>query len=80
MSKQLPTTDSPDSIDDKPARFRAKNAEQANQLAELLQRIRELEARLAEDGHNSSKPRLWTPSSRSRRHDYCRKAFGRLNS
>ncbi|QVL50099.1 MAG: hypothetical protein KFB96_06445 [Thiocapsa sp.] len=36
--------------------MRAQNAEQAKQIAELLRCIRELEARLAKDSHNASKP------------------------
>jgi transposase len=38
------------------AALRAQVAEQAAQIAQLLQRVRELEARLAKDSHNSSKP------------------------
>jgi transposase len=56
MPKPPSTTDSPDSKDAELMRLRAQNAEQAKLIAELLQRIRELEARLAKDSHNSSKP------------------------
>ena len=56
MPKPPSTTDSPDSKDVELARLRAQNAEQAKQIAELLQRIRDLEARLGKDSHNSSKP------------------------
>nr|WP_295402651.1 transposase [uncultured Thiocystis sp.] len=38
------------------ARLRAENAKQAAQIAALLARIQELEARLAKDSHHSSKP------------------------
>jgi transposase len=38
------------------AALRAQVAQQATQIDQLLQRIRELEARLAKDSHNSSKP------------------------
>ncbi|RKT43357.1 IS66 family transposase [Thiocapsa rosea] len=56
MPKTPPTTDRPDSKDAELTRLRAQNAEQAKQIAELLQRIRDLEARLGKDSHNSSKP------------------------
>ncbi|UHD15093.1 DUF6444 domain-containing protein [Thiocapsa bogorovii] len=56
MPKPPSTTDSPDNKDVELARLRAQNAEQAKQIAELLQRIRDLEARLCKDSHNSSKP------------------------
>ncbi|WP_408606001.1 DUF6444 domain-containing protein [Imhoffiella purpurea] len=35
---------------------RAENADQAQVIARLVERIQELEARLAKDSHNSSKP------------------------
>jgi len=38
------------------SRLRAQNAEQAALIEQLRQRIEELEARLAKDSHNSSKP------------------------
>jgi transposase len=38
------------------ARLRAENAAQAAQIAKLVARIQELEARLAKDSHHSSKP------------------------
>ncbi|WP_373509947.1 DUF6444 domain-containing protein, partial [Thiocapsa sp.] len=56
MPKPPSTTDSPDSKNVELARLRAQTAEQAKQIAELLLRIRELEARLGKDSHNSSKP------------------------
>jgi transposase len=56
MPKPPSTTDCPDSKDVELARLRAQTAEQAKQIAELLQRIRDLEARLGKDSHNSSKP------------------------
>jgi transposase len=56
MPEPPSTTDRPDSKDAELAQLRVQNAEQAKQIAELLQRIRELESRLAKDSHNSSKP------------------------
>jgi transposase len=56
MPKPPSTTDDLDSKDAELARLRAQTAEQAKQIAELLQRIRDLEARLGKDSHNSSKP------------------------
>lgn len=38
------------------AELEAENAQQREQIAALLERVRELEARLAKDSHNSSKP------------------------
>jgi transposase len=46
MPKLPPTTNRPDSKDVELAGLRSQTAEQAKQIAELLQRIRELEARL----------------------------------
>jgi transposase len=45
-----------ESPDDELARLRVQNAEQAALIEQLRQRIEELEARLAKDSHNSSKP------------------------
>ena len=56
MPKPPSTTDDLDCKDAELARLRAQTAEQAKQIAELLQRIRDLEARLGKDSHNSSKP------------------------
>ena len=38
------------------AALKAENAQQREQIAALLERVRDLEARLAKDSHNSSKP------------------------
>ena len=38
------------------AALRAENATLRTQVGQLLQRVQELEARLAKDSHNSSKP------------------------
>ncbi len=38
------------------AALKAENAEQRAQIAALLERVRDLEARLAKDSHNSGKP------------------------
>ena len=46
----------PDRLEAEVERLRAENAEQAKLMAQLLERIQELEARLAKDSHNSSKP------------------------
>nr|MBS0019350.1 hypothetical protein [Gammaproteobacteria bacterium] len=53
MPKELPTTASPPS---ELQQLRAQVAEQAKLIEQLRQRIAELEARLAKDSHNSSKP------------------------
>jgi transposase len=56
MLEQPPTTDSPESPDAELARLRAENAALRAVIEQLAERIRELEARLAKDSHNSSKP------------------------
>ncbi|WP_295430094.1 IS66 family transposase [uncultured Thiodictyon sp.] len=63
MPEHLPATVSLESPDAELARLRAENASLRAQLAQqavlteqLLERIQELEARLAKDSHNSSKP------------------------
>jgi transposase len=63
MPELLPTTDSPDTSKAELARLRAENAalcatvaEQAGRISQLQQRLQELEARLAKNSHNSSKP------------------------
>jgi len=61
MSEQSAITHSPESPDDELKRLRKRVAEQAALIAQLRERIRELEARLAKDSHNSSRP----PSSDS---------------
>src|SRR4029450_13186866 len=42
--------------EDRIAELEAENARQREQIAALLVRVQELEARLAKDSHNSSKP------------------------
>src|SRR6476620_9726706 len=42
--------------DDRIAQLEAENQRQREQIAALLARVQELEARLAKDSHNSSKP------------------------
>jgi transposase len=56
MPEQAPTTDSPESSDAELVRLRAENAALHAQIGQFAERIRELEARLAKDSHNSSKP------------------------
>jgi transposase len=53
MPEEHPKTDSSSSVIE---RLRARVAEQAKLIEQLRQRIGELEARLAKDSHNSSKP------------------------
>jgi len=56
MPEQKPAADCPETPDGELIRLRVLTAEQAAQIAQLLQRIQELEAHLAKDSHNSSKP------------------------
>ena len=63
MSQQPASTSPPESPDDELVRLRRENAElralvidQAALIEQLRQRLQELEARLAKDSHNSSKP------------------------
>jgi transposase len=56
MPEQTPTTVRPESLEAEVVRLRAQVAEQAALIAQLLQRNEDLEARLAKDSHNSSKP------------------------
>ena len=56
MSDAPPAPACPDSREAELSRLRAENAEQAAQIATLLARIQELEARLAKDSHHSSQP------------------------
>jgi len=63
MLEQMPTTLSADGPDTELDRLRSENAalraqvgQQVAQIEQLLKRVRELEARLAKDSHNSSKP------------------------
>jgi len=48
------------------ASLKAENARQREQIAALLERVRELEARLAKDSHHSSKPPSSDPLGRKR--------------
>jgi hypothetical protein len=61
MSEPRPTADGPDSLEVEVTRPRAQRVEQATQIVHLLERIQELEARLAKDRQSASKP----PSYRS---------------
>jgi|APFre7841882724_1041349.scaffolds.fasta_scaffold23828_1 transposase len=56
MTEQPPTTAYSESQDAQLARLGAENAALRAQVEQLLERVRELEARLAKDSHNSSKP------------------------
>lgn len=74
MPKELPTTDSPPS---ELQQLRAQVAEQAKLIEQLRQRIAELEARLAKDSHNSSKPPSSDPPFRKPPPRSQRKVSGR---
>lgn len=74
MSKERPTTDSPAS---ELKQLRAQVAEQAKLIEQLRQRIAELEARLAKDSHNSSKPPSSDPPFRKPPPRSQRKVSGR---
>jgi transposase len=81
MPESPPATDGPNIKDAELSRLRAENAEQARQIAQLLERIQTLEARLAKDSHNSSKPPssdppFKKPPPRSRRERSGRKPGG----
>jgi transposase len=56
MSESPPDITPLESLEAEVVRLRAENAEQAAQIAKLLARIQELEARLTKDSHNSSQP------------------------
>jgi len=56
MSEEAHTTVAVESLDAQVARLSAENAGLRAQVEQLLERVRELEARLAKDSHNSSKP------------------------
>ena len=56
MSEEAPTTVAAESLEAQAARLSAENAALRAQVEQLLERVRELEARLAKDSHNSSKP------------------------
>jgi transposase len=52
--------------DERIAELEAENARQREQIAALLERVQELEARLAKDSHNSNKPPASDPLGRKR--------------
>ena len=56
MPEQLPATVSVESPDAEVGRLRGENAALRAQVEQLLEQVRELQARLAKDSHNSSKP------------------------
>ena len=56
MSENVAATRLPATRDAELEALRAENAALRSQVDQLLQRVRELEARLAKDSHNSSKP------------------------
>ena len=66
------------------AALKAENAQQREQIAVLLERVRDLEARLAKDSHNSSKPpasdglKRQVPRTRSLRQKTGKKPGGQL--
>src|SRR5579859_4731679 len=66
------------------AAVKAENAQQREQIAALLERVHELEARLAKDSHNSSKPpssdglKRQLPRTRSLRRKTGKKPGGQL--
>lgn len=68
--------------DERIAELEAENAQQREQIAALLERVRELEARLSKDSHNSSKPpssdglKRQLPRTRSLRHKSGKKPGG----
>jgi transposase len=70
--------------EDRIAELEAENAQQREQIATLLERVRDLEARLAKDGHNSSKPpssdglKRQLPRTRSLRRKTGKKPGGQL--
>jgi transposase len=56
MPEKHPAAVPPEAFEAEVARLRARVAEQETLIGQLLERIQELEARLAKDSHNSSKP------------------------
>jgi transposase len=56
------------------ASLKAENARQREQIAALLERVQELEARLAKDSHNSNKPPASDPLGRKRPRSQRRKS------
>ncbi|MBK1723997.1 IS66 family transposase [Thiocystis violacea] len=88
MSEDLPVSNARESLEAELARLRAENAvlrarveEQSEQIAHLSERVKELEARVAKDRHNSSKPPssdppFKKPPPKSRRQRSGKKAGG----
>ncbi len=70
--------------DDRIAELAAENAQPREQISALLERVRDLEARLAKDSHSSSKPpasdglKRQLPRTRSRRREADKQPGGRL--
>ncbi len=66
------------------AALKAENAQQREQITALLERVRDLEARLAKDSHNSGKPpssdglKRQLPRTRSLRRKSGKKPGGKL--
>src|SRR5690348_10749573 len=60
--------------DERIAELEAQNARQREQIAALLERVQELEARLAKDSHNSNKPPASDPLGRKRPRSQRRKS------
>jgi transposase len=77
MPEQDPVALSPAALEAEVARLRALVAEQATRIAHLRERIQELEARLAKDSHNSSKPPSSDPSFKKPPPRSLRQAKGR---
>jgi transposase len=62
MSEEAPPTVPAESLDAQVARLNTENAGLRAQVEQLLERVRELEARLAKDSDNSSKPPVLGPA------------------
>lgn len=88
MSERSPASAIPERLEAEFAQLRAENTalralvkEQSEQIARLSERVRELEARVAKDSHNSSKPPssdppFKKPAPKSRRQRSGKKAGG----